>query len=227
MKLVLAPDWFLGFDVLIEIFSFIILALFFWLCARYYKINKKKSFLYLGIGFLLVAIAQIATILTKLVLYYDTTFTQTIGQQLVLTYKVVKSVDIFYYIGFFFNRLLTLLGFYIIYRLPTKKIFSEEFLLAFYFIILSAAFSIFAEQLFHLTVIILLAMITYNYYKIYKKNKAENTRILLVAFSMLTFAHLIFLISKSGMLYVVSNIIELCSFIILLMLIVRILRHKS
>ncbi len=125
MKIVFTPDWFLGTDVLIEIFSFIILFVFFYLSVKAYKLSRNKNSLYLGVGFLLIALAELATIFTKVVLYYDTTFTQHIGQ-VIVTYNVVKSVDIFYYIGFFFHKLLTLLGFYVIYRLPLKKKFSGD-----------------------------------------------------------------------------------------------------
>lgn len=124
MKLVNIPNWFLGKDVIIDAFSFIILLAFFILAYRYYKLSKKKNFLYLGLGFLLIAIAQLAVIMTKLVLYYDTTFTQNIGQ-IVVTYNLVQTVDIFYYAGFFFNKLLTLLGLFIIYRLPLRSLLAR------------------------------------------------------------------------------------------------------
>ena len=112
---ILIPSWFKGSEIFIDFFSFIVLSIFFILSLKYYKLCKKKNFLYLGIGFLLIAVAQLASIFTKFVLYYDTSFTQNIGQ-MVITYRVVKSVDIFYYAGFFFQKLLTLLGFYLFYN---------------------------------------------------------------------------------------------------------------
>ena len=108
MKIVFTPDWFLGGDVLVEGFSFLILLIFFILSIRNYRLSKNKKDLYLGLGFFLIAIAEIATILTKVVLYYDFNITQQVGQMIV-TQQVVKSIDIFYYIGFFFHKFLTLL----------------------------------------------------------------------------------------------------------------------
>jgi len=224
MKLVFTPDWFLNADVLIEGFSFLVLAVFFILCYRYYKLNKKKTFLYLGSGFLLIAIAQLAVILTKFVLYYDTTFTQEVGQ-LIVTSRVISSVDIFYYIGFFLHKFLTLAGFYIIYRLP-KRNFGDA-LLAIYFLIISAVFSVKAEYVYHITVIVLLVMIARNYYEIYLKNKSGNTKILVTAFVILGLGHLIALLSKMQMFYAISNIIELASYVILLALIIKIVKIKK
>ncbi|MBI2629585.1 hypothetical protein HYW76_00625 [Candidatus Pacearchaeota archaeon] len=226
MKIVFTPDWFLGNDVLIEGFSFLVLIAFFIFTIKSYNLSKKKNFLYLGIGFLLVALAQLATILTKMVLYYDTSFTQNIGQAIV-TYHIVNSVDIFYYTGFFFYKLLTLAGLYVIYRLPKEKDFSDDFFLVGFFILISVIFSNIVYYVFHLTIIFLLLLIIHKYWKIYNKNKSPNTKILVLSFSMLTFAHILFLFSKIGVVYVFGNLIELVSYIILLLLIIRILNSAK
>ncbi|MDZ4226591.1 MAG: hypothetical protein U1B79_00590, partial [Candidatus Pacearchaeota archaeon] len=71
VKIVPTPDWFIGKDVIIEFFSLVVLIIFAVLAYRYYNLNKNRNILYLGTGFGLIALAQLATILTKLVLYYD------------------------------------------------------------------------------------------------------------------------------------------------------------
>ncbi len=226
MKIVLTPDWFLGNDVLVEAFSFIVLFIFSFLCYKNYKLNKSKKFLYLGMGFSLIAIAQLATIMTKLVLYYDTSFTQTVGQ-FVVTYNILKSVDIFYYAGFFFHRLFTLLGFYIIYKLPIERKNFKDFLLVLFFIGVISLLSKDVFYLFHLTSLVLLMLITRNYYQVYKKNKSSNTLILLSAFTLLSLSRIIFIASKLDSMYVIANVIELVSYITLLILIIRILKHGT
>lgn len=225
MKLVFTPDWFLGKDVMIEGFSFVVLLVFFLLCYKYYKLSKKKNFLYLGIGFGLIALAQLATILTKLILYYDTSFTQQVGQ-MIITYRVVKSIDIFYQLGFLFNRLLTLVGFYILYKLPLKKKWTGDSYLVLYFLILTSFFSSNVYYfIFHLTTLLLILLIIKNYCQIYRKIRHENTIFLIVAFSLLALSNLIYMLSKLSTLFVVANLIELASYIILLVLIARIIKH--
>ena len=103
MKIVFTPDWFLGNDVLINIISFLVLFLFFLFAYKCYRLDNKRGIFYLGIGFLLIAVGELSTILTKLVLYYDTNITQEIGR-IVIANQVVQSVDIFYNIGFFLNK---------------------------------------------------------------------------------------------------------------------------
>jgi len=225
MKIVFTPDWFLGSDVLIEIFSFFILALFVYFCFKYYKLTKKNKFLYLGAVFLLIAVAELSTIFTKVVLYYDTTFTQAVGEMIV-TYNVVNSVDIFYYLGFFIHKLFTLGGFYILYKLSSgKNISISDFFIGIYFLIISVLFSAGFYYLFHLTALVLLWLVVNNYLKIYKKNKSINTKILIIAFLLLALSQIIFILSKVGVLYALAQLIQLVSYITLLVLIINILKH--
>ncbi len=225
MKIVFTPDWFLGKDVLIDGFSFIVLFIFSFLAIRYFRMNKKnRKFLYLGIGFGLIALAQIATILTKIVLYYDFSFTQEIGRAVIAS-QILKSVDIFYYLGFFFHKFLTLLGLYVIYRLPRKRKSYGDYFLVIYFIIISALVSKQFFYVFHLTALFFLIFIAGNYYEIYKKNKSTNTLILISAFGILALSQLIFVLSNIESMFVIGNIVELISYVILLVLILRIFQY--
>ncbi|MCL5730152.1 MAG: hypothetical protein M1165_01120 [Candidatus Pacearchaeota archaeon] len=89
-----APHWFLAPDFLINVFSFLILLTFFILCVRSYKLNKNKGILYLGIGFAFIAVAQLALLMTKFGLYYDTSVTTAIGNT-IIEYHIVKSFSAF------------------------------------------------------------------------------------------------------------------------------------
>ncbi len=223
--IVLTPDWFLGKDVLIEAFSFIVLAIFSVLAVKNYRLNRNRNFLYIGIGFTLIAIAQLATILTKLVLYYDFGPSQAIGQALV-TSGTVSSVDFFYSIGFFFHRFLTLLGVYIIYRLPRARKSAWDYVLVAYFIVISAFITNNVANIFHLTSFVILLLIVGKYHNVYLKNNFLNTRILLFAFGILAFSQLLLIFSGMvNTLDVVGNLFELISYTILLGLVIRILKH--
>lgn len=227
MKIVLTPDWFLGKDVIIDVFSFIVLFLFFILSFKNYKLDKNKKALFLGIGFGLISLAQLATIMTKLVLYFDTTFTRQIGQA-IITYTVIKTVDIFYYLGFFFYRLLSLLGLYIIYKLPLEREHKKDFILSLFFIVVISIFSKDLDYLFRLTALILLVFITRNYYIVYLQNKSKKTMLLVLAFGILAVSQIMFALASPGsFVAVVANIWELISYIILLTLIIRIIHHHG
>ena len=224
MRIVPTPDWFLGKDVLIETFSFIVLLIFTVLALKYYKLNKNRNIFYLGLGFGLIALAQLATIFTKLVLYYNIGPSQAIGQA-IITSQIVSSVDIFYYTGFLFHRFLTLAGLYIIYRLPRERKSIGDYALVIYFIMISALLSREFFYLFHLTALVILVLIVENYYRIYKRNRFINTKILMIAFGILALSQLIFILPGVEIMFVLGNMVELISYTILLALIIRIWKY--
>ncbi|MBU2458909.1 MAG: hypothetical protein KKB29_00915 [Nanoarchaeota archaeon] len=224
VKIVPTPDWFLGKDILIEAFSFIVLIVFCVLAVRAYKLKKNKGLVYLGLGFGMIALAQIASILTKTILYYDSAPVQALGNAIISS-KILNSVDIFYYTGFFFQRFLTLLGLFTIYRLPQKKVISGDYLLIVYFVLLSALLSQKLFYLFHVTAFILLVLIVVNYSMIYRKNGFANTKILIVAFSILAAGQLVYLLSRVSVFFAVGSLAELVSYTLLLVLMIRILKH--
>lgn len=224
MKIVFTPDWFLGKDVLINFISFLVLFLFFLFAFKSYKITKKKSILYLGLGFLLIATGELSTILTKLVLYYNTTITQEIGR-MIIEYKIVQSVNIFYYIGFFLSKFLVLLGLYVIYKIPSNEKLSVDFFLTTYLILGIALLSHIIYYAYPLTALIFLILIIKNYYKIYKKDKLANTQILIFAFVLLAISQVLFILSELNYFYVEAQIIQLVSYITLLALIMRIIKN--
>jgi len=221
MKIVFTPDWFLGKDVLIDFFSFLILLTLFIFAYKSYKLSKNKNSLHLGIGFLLIAFGELSTILTKLVLYYDTTFTQAVGQ-MILTYHIIRSTDILFDIGFFMHKLLTLLGLYILYRTAVKEKTSRGLLLGLYFLLALSVFGSMFYYVFHLTTLILLILIICAYLGIYKKNKLLNTKILIGAFALLALSHSILLFSTLPSLYVAGQVMQLISYITFLCLIMSI-----
>jgi hypothetical protein len=227
MRFVFTPDWFLGKDVIIDVFSFLVLLVFFMLSLKNYKISNKRSLLYLGVGFGLIGLAQLASILTKLVLYFDFGPSQQIGQALVNTYQVVSSVDVFYLLGFFFFKFLMLSGFYILYRLPRAKESFWDIVVLVYFLIISTVINKEVYYLFNLTSLVLLALIVIRYVKIYQKNMSKNTLVLIAAFSILGFAQLIFLLSPLETFFVLGEIFELISYLILLGLAISFLKYGS
>jgi len=227
MKLVPTPDWFLGKDVLIDLFSFFILIAFFVFCTKSYRLNHKKNSLFLGIGFFLIALAQLSSIITKLVLYYGNAATYNIGKAIVDS-QMVSSVDAIYFSGFFTNELLMLLGLFTIYKLPLKKDMRKDFLLMLYLLVISTLLSANFPYLFHLTAFFLIASIIRNYSVVYERNKNKNTKVLIIGFYVLALSQVLFMFSSIGSLFVIADLVELVSYSIFLIVIKGILAsHKT
>lgn len=225
MPIVLNPSLFIKADIFIEGFSFIILSLFFILAIRSYRLSKNKKTLFLGVGFLLIAFAELSTILTKIVLFYDASFTRQIGN-MIITYRILKPADIFYDIGFFLNRFLMLVGFYSIYLLHKRIEKKEVFFLTFLMITTTVLSQIY-YFIFHATILILIFLIIDEYFRIYKKNKSKNTYILLNAFIILAAGHILFIVSEFRIVYIFAQLMQLTGYITLLVLIIRILKYDK
>ena len=221
MKILFTPEWFAGNDVFIDFFSFIVLVSFLVLCVKCYRLSRKKGLLHLGSGFFLIALAQLALILTKLVLYYDTGFTHSVGQAVIAS-NVVSSVDIFYYLGLFFHKLFTMLGLFVIYKIPVKRFMKSDIIIVAYFILASSLLSVSFYYVFYLTVLMLSVMIISNYTEVYGKNRNPNTRLLIVGFLIFALSQLVFTFSRIGAVYVAASVIELIGFLVFFAVIVRI-----
>ena len=226
MKIVFTPDWFLNFDVIIESFGFMILGLLFLFAIQAYTLSKKKSVLYLGFGFLLIALGELTTVFTKLMLYYDSSLTSEIGQA-IITQGIVSSIDIFYYAGFFLHRLFILLGLYLIYKLPDvrKKSDPADFALTLYFILMVVILSNSAYYFYHFTVFLILALIVRDYFRIYLGRRSKNTLFLISAFSLLAISQVMFIFSKIDLLYVLAQVLQVISYVILLTFMVKITQN--
>lgn len=226
MKVVIPPQGFLSMDILIEGISLITVLIFSILCIKNYKLNKDKKFLYLGGGFGLIALAQLIITITKSVLYYNASFIG-MGGEIVIPYNLFDFVSVFSIIGFFGYRVLTLLGLYVVYKLP-KKVFERDSLLVLYLIVIVTIFSRDISHLFHITAFAILLLIIIKYYNVYNKNESKGTLILILAFTGMALSNAIFIFARlMSLIYVTASIIELISYITLLVLIIRIVKYDK
>jgi hypothetical protein len=224
MEFILPPRGFLNIDILIEGISFITVLLFSIFCIKNYRLNKDKKFLYLGTGFGLITIAQLAITAVKAVLYYDAAFIGMNGE-IMIPYNLLNFVTIFYNLGIFAYRGLILLGLYTLYRAP-KNIFEKDSLIILYLITIVTIFSKDIIHLFHITELIFLILIILKYYEIHNKNKSKGTLILMTAFMGLALSSSIFVFAKlMTPIYIIGSLMELASYATLLILIVRIIKY--
>jgi hypothetical protein len=224
MEFILPPQGFLNVDILIEGFSFITVLLFSILCIKNYRLNKNKKFLYLGAGFGLITLAQLIITVVKAVLYYDVSFIGMNGD-ILIPYNLFNFLTVFYNIGIFAYRGLILLGLYTLYRAP-KNILEKDSLIVLFLITIVTIFSKDIIHLFHITELIFITLIILKYSEIHHKNKSKGTLILMIAFMGLALSSTVFIFAKlMTPIYVVASLVELASYLTLLILIVRILEH--
>src|SRR3989344_1676820 len=213
------PKWFNGIDVIFEGISVVVLVLIASYSLRLYKFNKNSNFKDFAIAFFVIAAAFIAKILTNMTVYYNVLETFSVGL-LSFTISSYKASSIFYNGGYFFYRLLILVGLYLFITVIDKKETNSLFMI--YFIFITTVFSTWNYYVFHTTSFLFAAYISWIYFKSYRKTcdlcdkKANNIKYPLLAFLTISLANALFVFMKlNTYIYVIAEYIQLMGYIVL------------
>ncbi len=216
-QLGITPEWFQEIDTLFEAIS--ILATFIIALAAYkfYKLSGEGRYKWFSASFFLIALAYFFKILTNLFVYNEEQVRQTLGGY---TY-VVNYIHEYYYIEVFGTlafRFLMLVGlfglYYIITRCQDRKTIPFVVFLMFF----TTIFSTIQYFAFHLTAALILGLIVWQYYDLYKKQKKTFSICNpIVAFGILFLSQIIFsLLFLTPKMYVIAEIVQLFGFLLLL-----------
>lgn len=225
---VVTPPWFYGKDLIIDIVSVFVLSLIAFFSIRYYRINKKnRNYIYLAISFLLMAVSFLAKILTNFTVYYHIYEIRDFGIY-TLTHYSIKASTILFDAAYLFYRLLMIAGLYILYSIYQKSQPKSNIYLIAFFILVSAYFSQSQYYIFHLTALMLLALITIQLYNNFRKNMQHNAKLLAISFAIIGISQIFFMSAGfSSLLYVIAETIQLLGYSILLITFIKVLRNAK
>jgi hypothetical protein len=224
IELIYSPKWFYGKDIIIDIVSIFVLSLIAYFSIRYYKINSKnKNYLFFASSFGAMALSFLFKIITNFTLYSKAVQTKQIGF-VTFTYSAIQSSDLLFFIGFLVHRILMLIGLFILYSIysKTKK---ANIILILYLILISMYFSRSAYYVFHLTALLLLVMVTLQYWNNYKKVNHDTNKWLFYSFSLITLSQVVFIfIGINTLFYVAAEVIQLLGYMALLITFIKVLK---
>ena len=225
IDIVFSPRWFYGTDLIFDAVSVIVLFLISYFSLKYYQLNKSnKNYLYLALAFLTIAVSFIVKIVINFKIYF-TAVEQATTNIVAFTQLRLWSSHALYTFGTLASRALLLFGLYLVYRLSEKKgtKWTEHALMLF----LIGVIVYFTQDLyyvFHAIALVLLILISYNYIRLYFKNKNINTKLLSISFMLMAVSQLIFVFIRLDFrLYVIAEAIQLAAFIILLITFIMVL----
>ncbi|RLE42715.1 hypothetical protein DRJ48_02940 [Candidatus Woesearchaeota archaeon] len=224
LQLVYSPRWFYGKDIVIDIVSIVVLLCVAWFSLKYYRINKRnKNYLLLCFGFGLMALGFLFKIITNFTIYYYVLETRHLGF-ITLTYSVLRASNILFFVGFLMYRILMLIGLYILYSIYIKQSRISVAIMV-YLITVLTYFSRNAYYVFHITSLMLLCAITWQYYVNFTKTRNLATKTLLFSFTIITLSQLLFVfVGLSQTLYVVAELIQLLGYLGLFLTLMRTLK---
>ncbi len=224
IELIYSPEWFYGKDIIIDIVSIFVLLLIAYFSVRYYKIDRRnKNYLLFAGSFAVIALSFISKIVTNFTLYSSVVQTRHLGL-LTLTYNAVQSSDVLFYAGFLVYRILMLSGLFMLYSIYSKTGRSTSTLIV-YLIIISMYFSRSVYYVFHVTALLLLVMITVQYWNNFRKNRHDASRWLFWSFLLIALSQVIFVfMGLNSVYYVAAEIVQLLGFGALLITFIKVLQ---
>ncbi len=218
---------FYGVDSIIEILAMFVSFQIAYYSNKIYKIIKERNYRFLSVGFLLIGISFIFQIIANLTilgrirvedLYFITHIFTDVG----------SSIGLVYFLSFGLYKLLYLAGFLFLFFMTTNIKNKENIFMYLYLGTVTIVFSIYFNSLFHITVILTLALIAMHFYGNYKKRRTFNTGLVFVAFLIMIIGHVFLLFSEDApSLYIIGEFILLFGYSSLLLNQVKIKNEKK
>ena len=225
---VFSPEWFYGFDSVIESIAIIVSVLLVYYSHKCFKLTKENKYLYFSTAFLSLTFAFIAKIIGTLTIYKPTITRSALGISIHQTFTSVtpSGINALAFIVYIF---FILVGFMILFLIISRLTWKNQRVIALlvYFVFLATWISIVHYQLFYVTSFVLLLLITYSYYRNYREIKSEKAKFVLIAFSIILVSQAFFVFSiYSGIIYVLAELVQLLGFVYLLIPFILIFKKK-
>lgn len=212
----IGPDWFFGYDVVLEFLFAVITMIVAVQGFKIYKATLQKQPLYLAWSFLLISISNIIQSIINFLII--TKLNENISQIV-----KIKSITMFNNIGIYTHMFFMLVGLSILtfMTLKTKEI--RGLILITILSLASVFLSANPFLIYNVMTSILLITIVLYYIKNFLKNKKTNTLLIAIAFTFLLFGSIHFLFAVNhGLFYAIGNILELVAFSLVLINFVRV-----
>lgn len=205
-----APDWFIGYDVFLEL-AFAVITLIVSLYAfKVYRIAEHKRTELFGIAFLLISISYFLQSFLNMAILSN--FNNNICSALNINNLIsLNYVEFHIHIVFFLLGLLTLA--YMTLKISSKKAYILMATMLFLTVFLSPDHLI----AFYFLSTVLLLFISIQYLLNYINNREHKTLLVLLGFLFLLFGSIHFLLSVNhAIFYVISHILELVAYTLIL-----------
>jgi len=228
LDFVYSPPGFYGKDIAIDIISAIVVLLIGLFSFRNFLLDKKNyRHLLFSAAFVILGGSFFVKVLTNIMSHHQVGLSRYLTG--LITPSIIPAYSLLPAFGFLLYATLTLFGFYILYALTSDhEVWSFDYLIIAYFIIIFTYFARFNYSLFYVTAVLFLAAITRRYYLSYKKNQYKNTKLLCLSFGVITLSQFVFIFTSSNhALYVAAEIIQLIGYLFLLYTFMMVLRNAK
>ena len=206
----MSPSWFFGYDILFELFFFIISLIIALYALKVYRTTNQKLAKYFSYGFILITAAYLIQSISNYLVYSK------LDSQLCQTANL-SSVGIVDAVGTYAYILLMISGFVVLLFVSLKSDKNRTLWILLAASIIAIMLSKNPIYTFYLLSSIYLAFIAWHFIENYLKNKQAITLTTALAFIFLWFGTFHFLISVNHELfYMIGHILEFFAYIMIL-----------
>ena len=224
-QLFFTPEWFNGYDLLIEGISLVIAMFIAGYSYRIYSFTKENKFGYFSFAFLLIAGGLLFKVFTSSVLYFTPVRDFTANVLIPVMGGTLAFSYLFYRAAFFLQMALMLAGWLLIFFISQKSRSRlnkyheiSQIGLFVYLIFLISIVANFKYFVFYLTSAVIISMTVLNYYKNYLNNNYNKmTFSVMLAFLFILLGNIFFVfVFIYGGFYIVGELLLLTGFLLLL-----------
>lgn len=227
MAYVFGPTWFYGIDYIFDFVSVIVGLLISYFSYKTYKYTSQKKYFYFAGSFFLVAMAFVAKILATIPVYSKELKVEKVGL-VTVTSNIINKATWINQFGISVARLVMLLAFLILLLVSLKIKDKKIILLVVYLLIISTTLVSVSYIVFHVTLLIMLAILFLAYRRNYLRVKSLNAKLVMYAFFALLLSQMFFIFE--GLVkhfYVIGESVQLIGYLMLLIAVIKMLLLKK
>ena len=220
MVLSSSPDWFLGFDSLLEFLTTWIAFFIGYYSYKFFRISKNSKYFYLGFSFFAIALAYLAKAFTNILIYLEANRAEVWAIK-VQNIAIIHDIGIIAYVALILIAYITLVA--LALKIKDMRILSLLVVTAVLATIIGSSSLLF----FHVLSFIFLLYIIPYFYTHYKQTRDAHYQIVVISFLLIAFSHLCFILLLTGhqLFYVYGEITQLFGYLGLLMNLIWCLRY--
>ncbi len=211
-----SPVWFAGIDMIIELLGVIVALIIAFYSYKIFRILKEKKYAHFSLAFIFIAASFFVRVAAYALNFFIKPPASIYASQDIVRH--IANISLIRIFGIFIPIILMLAAFMVLIVISTgtkdKKLVSLLFILSF----MSSFLGVFLDQFwYYLIAFILLAYVAHSFFINYKNNKKTSSLIVFVSFAIFAFSQLMFAFSAiHKYCYVIAEIVQLVSFLMLL-----------
>lgn len=206
----ITPQWFFGYDIVLEILFAVITLLVSFYAWKIYKITEERNLRLFSLAFLFVSLSYIVQSVLNFIILKEL-------EEEICGIVNIQSVYLLNLFGIYFHSILFLIGLLLLTYVALKIYSLRTFVLLFILVFTSLYFSPQKTFMLYLLSTTLLGFIVYYYIANYINNRKTTTLLVTIAMITLFAGYLYFIFATdNAFYYVLGHILELLAYLLVL-----------